>query len=353
MRHIVHILPALPFGGAEKMVVELIRHSNREEFNFSIITFFDNNPLAAELPPDVPVFVVSKKGKLDWGLIGRVQKQLEILQPDIVHTHLFGGDVWGRLAARRLRIPVITTEHNINIGESWVHALVKRWLRHKSQIHVALSQAIAHYMQRTYGIHDPQIIPTGVELERFTNVTAPVFGTPLKILLLGRLTVQKGQIIALRALSGIRHHNWRLTIAGNGEDKEKLVHMTNALALADRVRLVSATHDVSKLLAEHDVLIMPSLWEGLGIVAREAMAAGRVVIASRTGGLPEFITHGQTGYLVEPNDVGALREAIKHVIEYPDEALSVAAEARVFADANFGIMPMVVAYSALYRQLVP
>ncbi len=351
MRHIVHILPALPFGGAEKMVVELIRHANRDEFSFSIITLFDNNPLAAELPPDVPVFVVPKKGKLDIGLINRIKKQLQILQPDIVHTHLFGGDVWGRLAARRLNIPVITTEHNINVSESWAHNLVKRVLRNKSQVHVALSQAIADFMRHTYGITKAEIIPTGVDLTRFANVTSPAFGSPLKILLLGRLTVQKGQVIALRALSQIRHHNWRLTIAGNGEDREKIVHMTNAMALADRVRLVSATHDVPKLLSEHDMLIMPSLWEGLGIVAREAMAAGRVVIASRTGGLPEFISDEQTGYLVEPNDPTALRHAIEHVLEYPEEALSVAAEARVHAEAAFDIRVMTRAYEQLYRTL--
>lgn len=353
MRHIVHIIPTLSFGGAEKMVVELIRHSNRAECTFSIITFFDKNPLAAELPADVPVYVIAKKGKIDVGLVGRVRAKLQVLQPDIVHTHLFGGDVWGRLAAGRLKIPVVTTEHNINVGESWVHTFVKRCLRRRSAVYVALSQAISVYMKRAYGVSQTRVIPTGIDLTRFSKIAAPNFGVPLRILLLGRLTAQKGQWLALRALSGIRHHNWRLTIAGNGEDREKLVHMTNALALADRVRLVSATHDVPALLAEHDVLIMPSLWEGLGIVAREAMAAGRVVIASNTGGLPEFITHEQTGYLVTPHDVEALRAAIKHVMEYPNEALSIAAEGRVYAESNFGIEPMVAAYAEIYRELTP
>lgn len=353
MRHIVHIIPTLQFGGAEKMVVELIRHQTTAENRFSIITFFDAIPLASELPAGVDVFVVPKKGKLDVGLISRIANKLQVLQPDVVHTHLFGGDVWGRLAARRLGIPVITTEHNINVGESWVHTAVKRLLRRQSQSYVALSQAIADYMRRAYGIEQTTIIPTGVDLARYATIASPTLGSPLKILLLGRLTVQKGQVIALRALSQIRHFNWRLTIAGNGEDREKLVHMTNAFALADRVRLISATHDVPKLLAEHDVLLMPSLWEGLGIVAREAMAAERVVIASRTGGLAEFVVHEQTGYLVEPHVVSDLCAAIKHVIEFPEEALSIAAEARVVAQAQFGLGPMVAAYNELYRQLAP
>lgn len=353
MRHIVHIMPALTFGGAEKMVVELIRHADPTEFSFSIITLYDLNPLAAELPPDVPVFVMNKKSGLDWGLVRRIEAKLRVLQPDIVHTHLFGGDVWGRLAARRLRLPVITTEHNINVDESWLQTFVKRCLRRRSQIYVALSRAIADYINHAYGVQQAEIIPSGIDLTRFRNFAPPAFGAPVKILLLGRLTMQKGQIVALRALSQMRHHNWRLTIAGNGEDREKIVHMTNALSLADRVRLLSATHDVPKLLAEHDIVLMPSLWEGLGIVAREAMAAERVIIASRTGGLPEFITHSQTGYLVEPNNPLALREVIEWVIQHPEEALSVAAEARVAAEQSFGVEPMVRAYAKLYRQLVP
>lgn len=351
MPHIVHIIPGLPFGGAEKLVVELIRHSD-PQFTYSLIVFGNNNPLATELPAHVPVFVVPKKGKLSFGLVRALQQKLRELQPDIVHTHLFGGDVWGRMAAHRLKIPIITTEHNINVGESFVHTLVKRWLSSRSQIHVALSHAIADYMRRAYGIHEATIIPTGVDVHKFATIAAPQVTSPVKILILGRLTAQKGQIIALRALSQLRQHNWRLTIAGNGEDREKLVHMTNAFALADRVRIIGATHDVPKLLAEHDVLVMPSLWEGLGIVAREAMAAGRIVVASQTGGLPEFIKDQQTGYLVTPGNVASLAAALIHVFEFPAEALSVAAEARVYAQANFDINTMTRAYEDLYRRLI-
>lgn len=353
-KHIVHIIPTLRFGGAEKMVVELANHCDRARWRFSIITFCNDIPLAAQLPANVKVYVVPKRGKLSWHLVGDLEKKLRELQPDVVHTHLFGADVWGRLAARRVGVPVVTTEHNINV-ENFMYDVVRRRLRHYSAVYVALSQAIAAYMRRAYGVREAAVIPTGVELAKFLPVPVPHFSNPIskpiRFLILGRLTKQKGQEIALRALSQVRHRNWQLTIAGNGEDREKLTHMTNALALADRVHLTKATADVAGLLAAHDVLVMPSLWEGLGIVAREAMAAGRVVVASRTGGLTEFIEDGETGYLVPAGSVKALRHQLNWLLDHPTEALETAAAGREFARAHFGVQPMILAYEKIYENL--
>jgi hypothetical protein len=101
--HIVHIIPWLGFGGAERSVVDLVNHSN-PLIRYTIILFFDHKPFAALITSsNVQIKVVQKRGKLSLGLLFALKKLLKQLQPDVVHTHLFGGDVWGRLAAKNNR----------------------------------------------------------------------------------------------------------------------------------------------------------------------------------------------------------------------------------------------------------
>lgn len=95
MIHVAHIIPTLSFGGAEHLVIDLVNFSNHKKFKFSIITLFDNMPLREKIErKDVGVFLVPKKGKLSFHLRNDLREKLRELKPDIVHTHLFGADLW-------------------------------------------------------------------------------------------------------------------------------------------------------------------------------------------------------------------------------------------------------------------
>ena len=109
MKHIVQIIPALGYGGAERFVVDLVNHSDSEKYRFTVIVFFDNIPLKALISKKVEVILVEKKSKLDFGFLNRLEKKLAELKPDLVHGHLFAGDFWGRLAAHRLGVSYLST----------------------------------------------------------------------------------------------------------------------------------------------------------------------------------------------------------------------------------------------------
>jgi len=113
-----------------------------------------------------------------------------------------------------------------------------------------------------------------------------------------------------------------------------------------------ATGNVIGEFVQSDILLMPSLWEGLGIVAEEAMAAGRVVVASEVDGLAELLQNGITGYYFPRGDVSKAAEVLRFIATHPADARQTAQAARAFAENNFAVEEMVVKYEDIYRRVL-
>ncbi len=350
--HVVHIIPTLTFGGAERFVVDLVNASDPKKIRFTIITLFHTLSLASEiLPGQTEVVVVEKKGKVSLSLFGALRRELIRLQPDVVHTHLFGGDFWGRVAAHQLGIPVVTTEHNTNVDESVLKRFLKRRLRNWTHTYTAYSQAVLDFAKSAYQIPEVKMIRIGVPLAKF-QLLAPKFSSPTRFLFLGRLEPQKGHHIALEALQKIQRLDWSLTIVGEGSREAELRRLVSDLGLEKQVRFLPPTGEVVQLLKQSDVLLLSSLWEGLGIVVMEAMAAGRLVVASRVGGIPELIDDQKNGLLSTAGSVSELSELLTWVMEHPSEVKVLAKKAQEKARANFGVERMAKEYQELYTKIV-
>ncbi len=351
---IVHIIPTLRFGGAERFVVDLINQSDPNLFSFSIITFSDDIPLAKELQKKITIRVVPKTNKLGWGLTSRLVKVLQDLKPDLVHTHLFGADVWGKRAAHQLNLPVITTEHNINVGESWLKNLIKKQVNKSSDAWVASSEAILVDLRKRYGLNQAiSVIRYGIDVLRWKAVSPINYKQEtVNFLMLGRLVKQKGQATALKALAQLQPYQWQLQIVGSGEDELALKKLVKQLSLSKRVHFVPATSNVVSIMQQAQVELVPSQWEGLGIVIMEAMAAGRLVVASRVGGIPELL-NVKTGYLVDPGSVIAWKNTLKNILEQPFFLQKPLIEAgQKYANNNFGMEQMIGAYQKVYEQIL-
>lgn len=352
--HIVHIIPTLRFGGAERFVVDLVSHADPVRFRFTIITFFNDNPLAAQLPSHVTVRVVNKTNKLGFGLTKKLNQALCELQPDVVHTHLFGADVWGKLAAHQLHLPVVTTEHNINVGESWLKAWVKKSVSKTTDNWLASSAAIANDMRTRYGLKKAVIpvIHYGIDLEKWQKIPAVAYTTASpNLLILGRLVPQKGHEIAIRALAQLQQLPWQLRIVGSGELEAELQRLVARLDLSERVVFAPATSDVTRIMQSTDIELVPSRWEGLGIVIMEAMAAGRLVVAAQTGGIPELITP-KTGYLVPEPTVEAWRAQLETILSASLNAQKpIITAGQKYAREHFGLPAMIEAYQNYYQEL--
>jgi glycosyltransferase involved in cell wall biosynthesis len=163
--------------------------------------------------------------------------------------------------------------------------------------------------------------------------------------------MQKGPHIALQALSKLLDYSWKLDIVGEGELERPLKVLVKQLGLKNRVSFYGPTRNISHLFAAHDIVLMPSLWEGLGMVAMEAMAAGRVVVASNVGGLPEIITDNETGFLVPPSDPKLFAEKLRWCFNNAEQCRVVAEGARAYAAEHFKAEVMAAGYAVHYEAL--
>jgi glycosyltransferase involved in cell wall biosynthesis len=351
-KHVVQIIPTLRFGGAEKAVVSTVNNLDPKKFRSSIILFFDDQPFAEKIRVDCPVYVIKKKGKISLHLFSDLKKVLQELKPDLVHTHLFGGDVWGRIAAKRLNIPVVTTEHNLNLSEGFIKNFVKRRLRSYSKKYIACSQAVVDYMKKVYKIKDVIVIHYGIELDKLNTIKSVNFKNSVNFLILGRLTKQKGHSIALRALSELKDYDWQLKIVGSGEDDKKIENIIKKLNISDRVKMFPATDDVPGVLQKSDVMLVPSLWEGLGLVVMEGMSAGRVVIGAKVDGISELIRGGENGFLVSPNNKDEWKKVLRDLFADLEYYAKIAKQSQKFSKINFTTSRMIDKYTEIYLEVL-
>lgn len=332
MIHVLHVLCDLSPGGAERLVLELCRR-HAPDIAPRVATVQGLGALEeAFVAAGFPVVAGGRRRRgLGLGAILRLRALMRGV--DIVHTHLFAGDTWGRIAARTLpqRPVVITTEHNVNRDETWqVH--VKRTLAPGSTL-VAVSEAVARHAARVERIGPMRVIPNGVDLGRF----GPHRGSDgTRVLAIGRRTLQKGFDVLVDALPD----GMTLDIAGEGP-----------WTTADpRVRLLGRREDIPALLANADILAVPSRWEGYGLAAAEGLAAGVPVVASDVDGLREVV--GDAGLLVPPEDPRALHAALLALREDPALRVALGERGRRRAAERLDISDTIRAYETLYREQV-
>ncbi|MDD5043043.1 MAG: glycosyltransferase [Patescibacteria group bacterium] len=353
---IVYAITALPRGGAERFLVDLLKNLDRRKFEPQVITVVRGGELESEIRAlGIPLTVFHKKTKLGLGVIWQIYKYLRRERPFIFHSQLFGGDTWGRSAAILARVPVIiTTEQNINLDEGFFKKTIKMILSWFTDKVVAISEAVKNYSISVDCISPKkmEVIYNGTEVEKFLWSGPKFFqNNPSILLTVGRLEPQKGHKILFKALSLIKELPWKLRLVGKGSLEDELTVSARDLGIAERVEFLGGREDISGILKSADVFILPSIWEGLGIVILEAALAARPIIASATGGIPEIIKDGESGWLVKPKDSLALAEAIKNVLENKGEAERRALLAQADVRRRFDIKNITKCYEQLYEDL--
>lgn len=260
---------------------------------------------------------------------------------DIVHAHDWLAAYAGRSLASIFNIPLVTTLHATERGRSLgLHTRfqqeineVERCLARESGLIICCSRFMAGEIQAQFDVPAERIriIPNGVDggqLEIGSDKPPWPDGLPWPegpagpvLLFLGRLVHEKGVRQLLDAFCQVHRHEPRseLFICGQGPEQESLQERARFLGIEEAVHFtgfISAPLR-NELYHQASMVIIPSLYEPFGIVALEAMATGRPVIASDTGGLAEIIINGYNGLKVPPGDVNDLAETISGLLEEP------------------------------------
>jgi glycosyltransferase involved in cell wall biosynthesis len=223
---------------------------------------------------------------------------------------------------------------------------------------VAVSETMSQLATREHPWARDKItfLHNGIDLEgEAAGEPAPLLpDSSGKILLLGRMRPEKGHGVALAAMEIVRERlpEATLWLAGTGSLETKLRQEVADRELSHHVSFLGHVDDVAGILRQVDLVIMPSLTEAFGLSAIEAMAAKRLVIASRVGGLPEIVEHGRSGVLVEPSKPEELAEQIVHFLEHPDERRRLAGSGYERYLERFTSDVMARNYLALYEELL-
>ncbi len=361
---VLYLSHAFAVGGAEEMVLNLVRHLP-PSYVPAVACIHEAGPIGLEIErTGVPFKVLGLTPGLrhPFDLL-RLRDFLYECQPDIVHTFLLTGSLYGRFAAMMARVPVVIgTEVNVYERKHALHARAERWLMRDTDAVVASAESV-----RDFYIRQVKADPAKVEViynavdwaqlqatvsrdEMRASVEVPA-GAPL-LTIIARLTEQKGHRILLDAMARTDLAHAYLLVVGDGPLRDVLERQAANLGLSARVRFLGARRDLGNILAATDVFVMPSFWEGLPLAMVLAMGAGLPVVATRVAGIPEVVQDGVTGLLVPPGDSGELGAALSRVVNGDTTRVLLGQAARAFVRPRFGVDGYVNAITALYDRLL-
>lgn len=341
MTVVLHVSKVSGISGSENHLLLLLPQLRERGWDVRFALLHEDEPGAWEFAArlddvGVPVEGIRLPRAADPLAFQRLLQLVRRHRPAIVHTHLVHADFHGLAAAKLARVPVrISTKHGFNpFRSSRVFALADRGVAALASRQVAISEGLARYLAKTEGFAEDTFtvihygIEPGAEPEPFS-------GDVSRLLCVGRLIPIKGHDVLLRALAEARRElpELRLDLAGSGPLEPELRERVRGLGLDDAVRFLG--HVSPPPFAEAAIVVVPSLGEGFGMVALEAMERGRAVIASSVGGLPEIVEQGKTGLVVPNGDVTGLAEALVELGSDPSRARAMGEAGRLRALAEF------------------
>ena len=273
--------------------------------------------------------------------------------PDVLHAHWwFPNGLVGTWTARMADRPLITTLHGTDVRLARTVAFARPGFRHVMQHSAAVtavSQFLANEAQEIVSGVAPTVAPMPVATELFSPGGQR---QPNRILFVGRLNAQKGIEMLLRALS-LTQFMVTLDVIGDGGDAVRLREMAEGLGVTERVRWIGALpqHKLTEYYRSAAALVVPSVNEGLGLVAVEAQLCETPVIAFDSGGLSDVVQNDRTGILVTEISAGALAAAIDSLLARPDRGAALGAAGRLHALATFAPESVARRYADLYRSV--
>jgi glycosyltransferase involved in cell wall biosynthesis len=354
----------LGVGGTETHVLELASRIDRNKFDVLVCSLKPIGRLGSELHArGIRVMSLNGAGKFDLRVLGRFWSVLRREQPDVVQAFLFLANVAALLCGRILKsFAVISSYHDEVVSEGWVNRMIDRatmkWAAHI----VCCSESVRRSVEQRIGRgkNNFAVIPFGVDTDWFREPRAisgstivlqkrlPVIGTVCRL-----VEPKKGLKYLLEAVAQLEEEAGKpicqVLLVGEGPAEQGLRTLSERLGISPRVAFVGARRDIPEVLSLMNIFVLPSLYEGFGIAILEAMAAGKPVVATTVGGIPEFVVSGQSGVLVPPGDAPALAKAIKQLLDEPEKACAMGRQGQAHVQKHYSIESVVRQHEQLYE----
>ena len=318
MLRVAHIIPALRYGGAEKLVVTLAQEAAaRTDIELTVITLRESNEQVRQAVIETGTRLLEPHHRKVYN-VPRLLKLYRLIKQhnfDVIHTHLSMANILGGYLGGMAGIPVVTTLHNTKINTTPRRKLVETWgVRRYVSTLVAVGEQVEVAHKHLYPNKRWVVIPNAVSIYPLPSpsekaaLRAQIMHDPHRQLLIavGRLETQKAHTDMLTALHQLLSTNSQceLIIVGIGKLEQEIRRTISRLGLENHVTLLGLRHDVPQLLSVADIYLNSSHWEGLPLTLLEAMAAGLPIVATDAGDTARVVSHDM-GFITP---VGALNE---------------------------------------------
>ena len=333
---VVHIISNLSLGGAQILLFDILcKLKEYEDLELTLVTIDSGEYIEKYKNAGIKVIDLREKGLVNPKIYFKLKKILESLKPDIVHTHLNKADFYGRIAAKRSNVPlIISTCHNYSTTHSGADINKKSFfdvidnfvIDYSKSYLIAISKLVKQYLINRNPSYEKitEVIYNGINFDKIkyklsnweilklrseNNIDSDDF----VISVIGRLDKQKGHLIFLESVKEIIHQNKKIKILliGDGSLREQIEIFIKENNLSSQVIMKGFQPDSEPYIEISDLICVPSLWEGFGLVIIEGMIKRKIILASDVGGIPEIIEDGKTGFLFDPQNK---TELIKKII---------------------------------------
>jgi glycosyltransferase involved in cell wall biosynthesis len=364
-----HEYPPIGGGGGQackNIIDELIQRG----YETTLITAHYKDLLKEETSGNPRIFRVPSLRKYPFrvGLFGMgayifnsVLLGLKIIRewkPQIIHVHFAVPAGFAAFVLHTFtRIPYILTVHLGDVPGG-VPEKTDRWFRYifpftkpiwKNAAEIAAVSAFTGSLAKKHYTIEPRIIPNGMRI----NPTDPILklNTPPTIVFAGRFMPQKNLLVFIDILNSVQDLNWKCVMLGDGPLFQSVSEKIKELSIADRFALPGwvNTTDVITTFRKSDILLMPSLSEGLSVVGVQALVAGLAIIANNVGGFTDLVESNENGFIAEIGDVAALTTAMRRYLSNPDSLLKARQKSLIFA-RKFDIRQVVDSYEEIYAR---
>jgi glycosyltransferase involved in cell wall biosynthesis len=374
---IIHIIPNLKKGGAERIVIDIVRTLNKHTSNQVKLILFEKQieydvddilPIIEIVPSNVQISLL-KKTRLT---ISKLQKTIDLFQPDIIHTHLFEAEIVSRSCTfpkakwfthshdrmkslNNLNLFAIKSKRDLtNYFEK--KYLLKRYQKNDGNNFIAISEDILHFLKsvlpKKFG--NIQLLQNAIDVKRFekpVDFISKKDNSVCNLISVGRLDKNKNHQFLIDVVLDLKNKNIpvHLTIVGEGDQRialqEKIVHLN----LSHQISLVGLQEKVEAYLWNADLYIHSAITEGFGLTLVEAMAAGLPVISLNGGGNKNLIHHAENGFIIEEQDVNLFSKFIIQLHQNTTSKELSSKHAKEFA-SNFDITTYIEQLTTIYKK---
>jgi len=350
--NLLFLTTGLGLGGAERVVLDICKNIDRDNFQVSVIGISSQNDMLMSFHENnIHTYALNFKKKISkfFSSLVQISKHIQNHEIQIIHAHMFHTLIiasvikFYNLLNNSKKLKVIFTPHN-SFHSMKLRRFALWFLKPFRDRDTIFSKEAKSFFHKK----SSSIIPNGVDINKYQFTSNNSKEELFTFIIIGRLEFMKNHEFLINEISKLKDYNFKLKVVGSGILEATLKAQVNTLNLNEKVQFLGSRDDVPELLSQSDCLLLPSLWEAFPIVLLEAAASNVPVIATPVGSISSFINK-ENGYIVELHE---FKDAMIEVLTNYEVAQNRSVELYKYVSSNLNITDVVKQYELLYKEVL-